>query len=411
MSDTNKAYDPNYLPLQKLLNDFTVAQIKDMALTLGFRFGGKGKKADLIACMAKTLIEEPELIIRNAYGYELKGWLDIIEGRISQREAEEAGFLFELNRFGFVYSFRRKEDNIFFQPDLAERLKPLIPIELERREKDGSLVLEKLAIGLANIYGYTEDAYIQRYFPKLEKVLGKELDEYFLDIALHPILSDTRYGIGTNERPLMSPFAAQIGFDIETDIDLMVDAKEYDIDTILKLGEMPYPIFSGKAADELREVLTKHEQPDCNAESVMRKLWLDHQDKNAKPIPNLDFLRLDDFSQAQPCIIAVMNFTNSVPFWKLRGNSSEEIGRMEMRKLQRSGQKPKISIGPNMRAMGIESREQVEEMARRGESIPDMPPFSGMPFTDPFVRADKKVGRNDPCPCGSGKKYKNCCGR
>ena len=26
------------------------------------------------------------------------------------------------------------------------------------------------------------------------------------------------------------------------------------------------------------------------------------------------------------------------------------------------------------------------------------------------ARADKKVGRNDPCPCGSGKKYKNCCG-
>ena len=25
--------------------------------------------------------------------------------------------------------------------------------------------------------------------------------------------------------------------------------------------------------------------------------------------------------------------------------------------------------------------------------------------------ADKKVGRNDPCPCGSGKKYKNCCGK
>ncbi len=26
-------------------------------------------------------------------------------------------------------------------------------------------------------------------------------------------------------------------------------------------------------------------------------------------------------------------------------------------------------------------------------------------------RADKKVGRNDPCPCGSGKKYKQCCGK
>lgn len=27
------------------------------------------------------------------------------------------------------------------------------------------------------------------------------------------------------------------------------------------------------------------------------------------------------------------------------------------------------------------------------------------------VRKPKKIGRNDPCPCGSGKKYKQCCGR
>ena len=29
----------------------------------------------------------------------------------------------------------------------------------------------------------------------------------------------------------------------------------------------------------------------------------------------------------------------------------------------------------------------------------------------PIVRKGKKIGRNDPCPCGSGKKYKNCCGK
>ncbi len=27
----------------------------------------------------------------------------------------------------------------------------------------------------------------------------------------------------------------------------------------------------------------------------------------------------------------------------------------------------------------------------------------------PFVRSGPKIGRNDPCPCGSGKKYKKCC--
>jgi preprotein translocase subunit SecA len=31
--------------------------------------------------------------------------------------------------------------------------------------------------------------------------------------------------------------------------------------------------------------------------------------------------------------------------------------------------------------------------------------------TKPIRRSEKKVGRNDPCPCGSGKKYKKCCGR
>lgn len=29
----------------------------------------------------------------------------------------------------------------------------------------------------------------------------------------------------------------------------------------------------------------------------------------------------------------------------------------------------------------------------------------------PYIRAGAKVGRNDPCPCGSGKKYKKCCGK
>lgn len=32
-------------------------------------------------------------------------------------------------------------------------------------------------------------------------------------------------------------------------------------------------------------------------------------------------------------------------------------------------------------------------------------------YQEPYVRKEPKIGRNDPCPCGSGKKYKNCCGK
>jgi preprotein translocase subunit SecA len=38
-------------------------------------------------------------------------------------------------------------------------------------------------------------------------------------------------------------------------------------------------------------------------------------------------------------------------------------------------------------------------------------PSDPTPTAAPFVRAGEKVGRNDPCPCGSGKKYKHCHGR
>jgi uncharacterized protein YecA (UPF0149 family) len=30
---------------------------------------------------------------------------------------------------------------------------------------------------------------------------------------------------------------------------------------------------------------------------------------------------------------------------------------------------------------------------------------------DPPALSEAHIGRNDPCPCGSGKKYKKCCGR
>ncbi|MFM9058446.1 MAG: SEC-C metal-binding domain-containing protein [Planctomycetaceae bacterium] len=42
----------------------------------------------------------------------------------------------------------------------------------------------------------------------------------------------------------------------------------------------------------------------------------------------------------------------------------------------------------------------------------DGQPGDGEPARiDPIRNLGQKVGRNDPCPCGSGKKFKNCCGR
>lgn len=57
----------------------------------------------------------------------------------------------------------------------------------------------------------------------------------------------------------------------------------------------------------------------------------------------------------------------------------------------------------------VEERIDVADDWQENESI--APEF--FPWTPqvPVVRVTPKVGRNDPCPCGSGKKFKRCCGR
>ena len=55
-----------------------------------------------------------------------------------------------------------------------------------------------------------------------------------------------------------------------------------------------------------------------------------------------------------------------------------------------------------------------EEMAAQGAAASEMVAGGGEEgavVTKPITRDGEKVGRNDPCPCGSGQKYKKCCGK
>lgn len=55
--------------------------------------------------------------------------------------------------------------------------------------------------------------------------------------------------------------------------------------------------------------------------------------------------------------------------------------------------------------------ERVQEKKRLTAEVvdPDAPPIPDAPVEQ--AKAGQTTGRNDPCPCGSGKKYKKCCGK
>jgi len=74
----------------------------------------------------------------------------------------------------------------------------------------------------------------------------------------------------------------------------------------------------------------------------------------------------------------------------------------------------------------IQGQDDLNEMSERKQSADSMKfqhakasalgeqPQAGQaaePAAAPFVRDGRKVGRNEPCPCGSGKKFKQCHGK
>lgn len=59
--------------------------------------------------------------------------------------------------------------------------------------------------------------------------------------------------------------------------------------------------------------------------------------------------------------------------------------------------------------------DNIEDIRRDSASLiphvlPALRKLAQMRSVDPSARATRKVGRNERCPCGSGKKYKRCCG-
>lgn len=77
--------------------------------------------------------------------------------------------------------------------------------------------------------------------------------------------------------------------------------------------------------------------------------------------------------------------------------------------------KVEIRARDDVEAVEEQRRQDTSEMQYQHRSpdsaLEDKSEATGTAGNAPFVRKGKKVGRNDPCPCGSGKKYKQCHGK
>ncbi len=222
---------------------------------------------------------------------------------------------------------------------------------------------------------------------------------------------------------------------IEDQIDLYlpegVHPEEWDVKVLLKAAERIYlptgtltvEKLQGRAREEISQELeekahtTYHRREKEWGEEIMRRRekllalqiidrkWMDHLD-------TMDELRqgisLRAYGQRDPLV--EYKFESFEIFNNMTASIREDLVRV-LCKYQARPEGIKLS----RRQFSVEGPEETDlnrtfrEANRRLSAARAAGGEGEKPVRQPVIKGEK-VGRNDPCPCGSGKKYKKCCG-
>jgi preprotein translocase subunit SecA len=230
---------------------------------------------------------------------------------------------------------------------------------------------------------------------------GREGREYILNAAdeIVDYLVDTHYPEGDRNLPDEAELNAELydyfGLDLRTaSVDLQSDRRE---DVKYKLTQ------SVNHRYEEKETLIGADNMRLNEKylllQVIDQQWKDH-------LLNIDHLKEG---------ISLRGYGQRDPLIEYKRESFDLFQSM-MERIQ--DRVVKILWKIELAGGSSSSRESDGEEAQRvSRALPPQPPrqqmtFSGAPkeAPAPVKRTASKVGRNDPCPCGSGKKYKKCHG-
>lgn len=296
---------------------------------------------------------------------------------------------------GFVFSGSIKERKILFMPnEIHDAFRVLdYPSLQQNLERNTEIIL--LTQGMLFYYGVMG---YQQILNCLEELTGSRPDFQ----EFHKILLRAKKFYNVLKMDDYGHWAHQ---DVE-DIDYVlgehrarpkVDFQRLSKSKLLKAGH-PLYVDEGPAFRRLSGYLVEHYDM---TEDVAKDLTRECQhivNVELKPTALLDFLgtriNFPSFESVQELVNEVMEFSNHTRQWALKGHMSVELFAEE-----------KTFLSP----------------------LPmDIPQTFNAPIGQPFTKTSasskaqsnvidfktrQKIGRNDPCPCGSGKKYKHCCGR
>ena len=321
--------------------------------------------------------------------------------------------------YGLAGEWWDEDENyyIWVPDDLWQMMKPHVEEVLADPHVQHRATIENTILGLANLYGQVNLGFVEKELIRLGQVQTIEGAKVAVSACMDDslLLKFTQHQTGRlidepSEDTLL--FLSPYGWDMPSELDDEIKkreslAKDYHLFTIVEVmyaAVMPMPLIANPMHNAFFSLLTDDlNYNDWLASEICHGLWYREMHKYEEDFEEEDprqYFReevLYDYDSSDSLFRKAMklldDYLNNMPHWQLKGHTPMEVH-------------------------GLLSEEDKAVKRKRQESrsyhdddyISPKDWMANLGVTMPII-AEKKPGRNDPCPCGSGKKYKNCCGR
>ena len=363
--------------------------------------------------LAKSILDDPKPLLRQL-PYEDLMLLHILKdaepglGMSAHRTSQIMSMAFLGIAEQVVMNDDETMEMISITEDFKQAIRPCLNEVANAFEVKLRLRVEQFLIGALNLYGVLTlselKAILKECFDLEDDGSGMFDHIYSYSITLKLQEYDGYFYDG--EDFFISPFVHDYDhiFKEREKLKDITSLKHFDCNTLEEAGQMPVPDIPNPTTKKLLQTLQK-KLGFTEQEAYFQRflIWQNVQgDRFADVLQTVMGnapKKMSSINEMNEVVQVLMEFMNNAPRWIFRGRCPSDLQKPLT-------SPPTIDIGPNLKSMGIR-QEDVQRMAN--EKWEQRHTDYNVPMI-PFLTRHK-VGRNDPCPCGSGKKYKNCCGR
>ena len=382
----------------------TKSDLVNIAKLLGVSIRSSLKKDDYVDTLSEVILACPDKWLCQLTHYELVLLQKLVKaGPNTYVEEPNPQYDLMLSITSLIITDQKAPGKVRYMicDDLREAIASYLDAALAEKEKETQIGIEEIALGILNLYGILPFAELA---DKVCLILSgavtraEVMQQLQKSLLMKYLVLDV---VGEfNRIPYAhSPFLTEIS-ELLDELDMrreIAHPKPFPKEELIQAGGIPIVRIPCPKTGLVKDLFVQQMGfSEEQADFYLSFLWLEMQfatNPMSVITSRLDLSLLPP-QKLHQAIDLLVGYCNSCPRWILRGFSPEEASQL-IRHTRSMQTPPQLIVGPGLKASGLDITKIQAEFDRLiNERI-----------------SEQKMGRNDLCPCGSGKKYKKCCGK